>query len=110
MTEPKKFKRGRRTYTRMGQFKEVRIDPKNQPKPEAVAPAPAVPIDMDPALETGVYSNQTTVYRSADEVVLDFGFVPSAPPRGRVRSRVIVSHAHAKKLAKLLKNAVEEID
>ena len=109
MTEPKQFKRGRRTYTRMGSFREVRIEtPKNKVDSAAV-PTP-VPMDVEATLETGVYSNQATVYRSADEVVIDFGFVASTQPRGKVRSRVVVSHKHARELAQLLKKAVEELD
>lgn len=105
MTEPKQFKRGRRTYTRMGSFREVKIEgSKGAPAP-AAAP---VPMDIDAALEQGVYSNQATIYNSTDEVVLDFGFVAAAAPRGRVRSRVVISHKHAKMLSQLLKKAAEE--
>lgn len=102
MTEPKQFKRGHRTYTKMGSFREVRIEGK---APAETPPPPAMTID--PATETGVYSNQTSVFGSADEVVVDFGFVSQQIPKGRVRSRVVMSHKHARELAKLLKKATE---
>lgn len=107
MTEPKQFKRGRRTYTRMGNFKEVRIEG-NKPKSETGPETKPATLEIDAATETGVYSNQSTVYRSNDEVVMDFGFVTASHPRGRVRSRVVVSHKHARELAQMLKKASED--
>lgn len=106
MTEPKQFKRGRRTYTRMGSFREVRIDT-GKLVPPTETPGEQ-PMEMDAAQETGVYSNRATVYRSPDEVVIDFGFSAASNPRGKIRSRVVVSHRHARELAQLLKNATEE--
>ncbi len=106
MTEPRQFKRGRRTYTKMGSFREVRVET-GKAKPLAPLETP-IPLEVDPKTEEGIYSNEATVYRSADEVVVDFAFVSASPPRRRVRSRVVVSHQHARQLSNLLKKAVEE--
>ncbi len=108
MTDIKKFKRGNRTYTRVGQFKEVRID--GTPSKESSVPAPAVSVsmDIDSRTETGIYSNTTMVHRSADEIVVDFSYLPPHSTRGRVLSRVILSPKQARMIANLLKQASEE--
>ncbi len=105
MTEPKQFKRGRRTYTRMGAFKEIKIETGDPKKPAAA------PITLDPPSGPGgeaVYANVAAVHKSGDEVVVDFAFVPPRANRGRVRSRVILNHRHARRLGELLKKAAEE--
>jgi hypothetical protein len=110
MTEPKKFKRGKRSYTKWGpHFKEVKVD--GGPKPEAAQNQNKTPltIDVDPTLECGVYSNVTLLHRSSEELILDFSFVPPGQSRGRVRSRVVVSLKGVQVLADLLKKAANEI-
>ena len=109
MTDIKKFKRGHRTYTRMGQFREVRIDSnakKDTPLP--TSPSQQIQMDIDPRTEVGFYSNTTIVHRSSEEVVLDFSFVPAHASRARILSRVILSHKQAKQVAALLAEAANE--
>jgi len=65
MTEPKKFKRGRHTYTKWGHnFKEVRIEGKPKPPSEPEKPPVSMTFNVDAQTETGVYSNLTLVHRS----------------------------------------------
>lgn len=107
MTDIKKFKRGHRTYTRMGPFKEVRIE--SDAAPVQVAPqAPAMQLEIDPRTESGFYSNAAFVHKSPDELVLDFSFLQPHTGRGRILSRVILSPQLARRIAKLLKQATND--
>ncbi len=110
MTEPKQFKRGKRTYTRWGpSFKEVRVE---GPSKEAVplATATSVSFDVDPQTEIGVYSNVTTVHRSDEEVILDFAFLSPGQARGRVRSRVVIPLSHVQRLSTLLSKTADDMN
>ena len=103
MTEPKKFTRGKHTYTRWGpNFKEVRLEKTvEKQKVEPAAPT-SFSVDVDDATAQGVYSNTTLVHMSEEEVVLDFVYLFPGQGRGRVRSRVIIPLAHVGKLSTLL--------
>lgn len=46
----------------------------------------------------GVYSNLVLINHTPDEFVLDFSFVQPGTPRANVRSRVVLSPAHLKRL------------
>ncbi len=110
MTEIKKFKRGNRTYTRMGAYKEVRIDtdaPQQAP-PGASGPAPSVQVDVESTVESGLYSNAAFVHKSSDEIVLDFAFMQPHVSRARILSRVILAPQQARKIAKLLQEACND--
>ncbi len=47
----------------------------------------------------GVYSNLTLVNHSQGEFIVDFVFVQPMEPKARVRSRVVVTPQHAKRIA-----------
>ncbi len=108
MTEPKKFKKGKHTYTHWGpNFKEVRLEkPSKNVEPQE---SPSIAIDIDAVTALSVYSNFSIVHRSSEEVILDFLFLPHGRTRARVRSRVILSYRHVKKLAQLLNQTLNEI-
>lgn len=109
MTEPKRFKRGKHTYTNWGHnFKEVRIEGKPKEKPAAPPQQTSLSIDIDSTTDMGVYSNLTMVHKSPTEVILDFIFLQPGRNRGRLRSRVILSPKQAKKLSALLEKSVQE--
>jgi hypothetical protein len=107
MTEIKKFKRGHRTYTRMGAYKEVRIEPEPSPKGPEPSQAP-LQVDVDPRTEAGVYSNAVLVHRSSDEIILDFTFKQPHMARARILSRVILSPKQALQISRLLKEACHD--
>jgi hypothetical protein len=102
MTDIKKFKKGKHSYTRIGNFREVRFGGKPS---EEKAPAPPVPLDIDAKTETGVYANASVVRNSREEIILDLAFIPPNSPKGRVLSRVFLSFKHAKKLSDMLRKA-----
>ncbi|MCB4756869.1 MAG: DUF3467 domain-containing protein [Elusimicrobia bacterium] len=110
MTEPKRFKRGRRTYTKWGpNFKEVRVQGSTPPEGSLPPPSTSVTIDLDPVTELGVYSNMSALFLSGEEVILDFVFLPPGQSRGRIRSRVVLPFPHVHRLADVLKKTSEDI-
>lgn len=59
-------------------------------------------IKLDDDVAQGVYSNLTVVNHSEAEFVLDFIFIQPQAPQAKVRSRVITSPKHAKRLLRAL--------
>lgn len=74
------------------------------PKQAAGAPSKQLQIQLDDAISQGHYVNLTLVNHTETEFVLDFIFVQPHDPRARVRSRVISSPKHAKRLMMALQD------
>ena len=55
-------------------------------------------IQLDEDVAQGVYANLAVVNHNEAEFVVDFIFVQPQAPRAKVRSRVILSPQHAKRL------------
>ena len=55
-------------------------------------------IQLDEEMAQGAYANLAVVNHNDAEFVLDFIFVQPQAPRAKVRSRVITSPRHAKRL------------
>ena len=55
-------------------------------------------IELDDKIAGGVYSNLAIINHSATEFVVDFVSVMPGMPKGKVRSRVILTPEHAKRL------------
>lgn len=56
----------------------------------------------------GAYSNLMQILHTKEEFVLDFFF--NAPPQGMLASRVVVSPAHAKRIAAALAENVKKYE
>lgn len=108
MTDIKKFKKGNRTYTRMGRFREVRVGGESSALADSVTSIQKLQLDIDPRVETGTYSNVSFVHRSSEEVILDFSFLSPGAQRGRISSRIILPLKQARVLSQLLKEASSE--
>jgi hypothetical protein len=63
-------------------------------------------IQLDEETAQGVYVNLTVVNHNDSEFVLDFIFVQPQAPRAKVRSRVITSPRHAKRMLLALQENV----
>lgn len=62
-------------------------------------------VQLDEDMAQGVYSNLVLLNHTENEFVLDFAFIQPANGRAKVRSRVISSPRHTKRLlAALVKN------
>lgn len=72
-----------------------------QPKQEI-----KIEIQLDEEIAQGVYANLATVNHSDAEFTLDFIFVQPQAPRAKVRSRVITSPQHVKRLMLALQENV----
>lgn len=57
-----------------------------------------IEIQLDEELAQGVYANLAVVNHTDTEFVLDFIFVQPQAPRAKVRSRVVTSPKHFKRL------------
>ena len=63
-------------------------------------------IQLPPELSQGAYVNLTLVNHTETEFVFDFIFIQPLEPRATVRSRVITSPKHAKRLLSALSENV----
>ena len=107
--EPKKFVSGKHQYTKWGNHTEVRTmsDPKT--------PAPAAgqvhfQVEMDDATAQGVYANLAAMSHTETEFLFDFLFVQPNAPKARLRSRVISSPVHAKRVLAALADNVRKYE
>jgi len=59
-------------------------------------------IQIDDQTAQGIYSNLAIVQHSPSEFILDFVFINPGQPVAKVRSRIILTPDHAKRLHKAL--------
>lgn len=64
-------------------------------------------IRTEDTVANGIYSNFIVANQSETEFTLDFIFVPPQSKVANVRSRIILSPAHTKRLAMLLSNQLK---
>ena len=72
------------------------------PKPPSTGAEPHVHIDIDEVTAQGAYSNLVLINHNENEFVLDFAYLQPAQPRARVRTRIISSPRHTKRLLRAL--------
>jgi hypothetical protein len=70
------------------------------------AKKPEIQIEIDDATAQGSYSNLAMISHSENEFVIDFIFLQPQVAKGKVRSRVIVSPGHAKRLLAALQDNI----
>ncbi len=71
---------------------------------------PSLEIQLDNDVAQGTYANLAIVNHTDAEVTLDFIYVQPQELKGKVRSRIIVSPRHAKRLLHALKENVERYE
>ena len=64
-----------------------------EPKKEA-----GIQIQLDEAIAQGIYINLALINHTETEFILDFIYVQPQSPQGKVRSRVLTSPIHMKRL------------
>lgn len=67
-------------------------------------------IEMNDEIAQGAYINMGTVSHTETEFVLDLIYVQPQQPRGRVRSRVITSPRHIKRLVAALQDNIRRYE
>jgi len=105
--EPKKYVSGRHQYTKWGKVTEVRAMSEPKTKSEAGA---QLQVDMDETTAQGVYANLAGVLHTEAEFILDFLFLQPNQPKARLRSRVISSPLHTKRLLAALADNVRKYE
>lgn len=65
-----------------------------------------VHIEIDEATAQGSYANLAMISHSDSEFVLDFIFLQPQAPKAKVRSRIITSPAHAKRVVAALQENI----
>jgi hypothetical protein len=78
----------------------------DEPKP----PAPRVQVQIDEAVAQGTYSNLVLLNHSETEFVLDFAYLQPSSPIAKVRSRIISSPRHTKRLLSALQKNLERYE
>lgn len=67
-------------------------------------------IELSEDVAGGVYSNLAMIVHSQSEFVLDFIQLLPGVPKAKVRSRIIVTPEHAKRLLQALKDNLEKYE
>ncbi|MFA6029392.1 MAG: DUF3467 domain-containing protein [Elusimicrobiota bacterium] len=106
--QPKKFVRGKHQYTQWGKSTEVRTmtEQKNPQQPEGVQ----LQVEADDATAQGMYANLAGITHTETEFVLDFLFLQPAQPKAKLRSRIISSPLHTKRLLAALADNVRKFE
>lgn len=65
-------------------------------------PQGQINIELDEATAEGIYSNLAIINHSASEFVLDFVCIMPGTPKARVKSRIVLTPQHAKRLLKAM--------
>lgn len=74
------------------------------------AGSPKLSVQIDDDVAQGVYSNLVLLNHTENEFVLDFAFLQPANGRAKVRTRVISSPRHTKRLLQALQKNLERYE
>ncbi|GET44994.1 MAG: DUF3467 domain-containing protein [Capnocytophaga felis] len=67
-------------------------------------------IELDEKVADGIYSNLAIINHSMSEFVIDFVSVMPGIPKAKVRSRVILTPQHAKRLLNALSENIQRFE
>lgn len=67
-------------------------------------------IELDDKTAEGTYSNLAIINHSVSEFIVDFISVMPGQPKAKVKSRIILTPQHAKRLAKALADNVHKFE
>ena len=67
-------------------------------------------IELSEKTAQGIYSNLAVINHSATEFVVDFVSVMPGMPKGKVRSRIILTPEHAKRLLFALDDNIQKFE
>ncbi len=79
-------------------------DKKNKPKQGQIN------IELDEKVAEGTYSNLAIINHSVSEFVVDFVSIMPGTPKSKVKSRIILTPQHAKRLLKALADNVHRFE
>ncbi|EAP87092.1 DUF3467 domain-containing protein [Croceibacter atlanticus] len=67
-------------------------------------------IELDETVAQGTYSNLAIINHSVSEFVVDFVNIMPGTPKSKVKSRIILTPQHAKRLAKALNDNIKRFE
>ena len=67
-------------------------------------------IELDEAVAEGTYSNLAIINHSVSEFVVDFVNIMPGRPKSKVKSRIILTPQHAKRLLKALRDNIHRFE
>ena len=67
-------------------------------------------IELDQAIAEGTYSNLAIINHSVSEFIVDFINIMPGVPKAKVKSRIILTPQHAKRLTKALVDNVRKFE
>lgn len=67
-------------------------------------------IEIDEKTSDGIYSNLAIINHSASEFVIDFISIMPGSAKNKVKSRIIITPQHAKKLRKALNDNIDRFE
>ena len=67
-------------------------------------------IELNEDIAEGVYSNLAIINHSVSEFVVDFVNIMPGTPKSKVKSRIILTPQHAKRLAKALNDNIKRFE
>ena len=76
----------------------------NQPQPGQIN------IELDEKIAEGIYSNLAIINHSPSEFVLDFVTIMPGVPKSKVKSRIILTPQHAKRLLAALGENIQRFE
>lgn len=71
---------------------------------------PHLDIELSEEVAEGIYSNLAIITHSQSEFVLDFIKIMPGVPKARVKSRILLTPQHAKRLAKALTENLQKYE
>lgn len=71
---------------------------------------PEIQIEIDDNTAQGVYVNLAMIGHSENEFIVDFIFMQPQNPKSKVRSRIITSPGHAKRLLAALADNIKKYE
>lgn len=79
-------------------------------EPPIESQGPSLQIELSEEVAEGVYSNLVMISHSPEEFILDFIRVMPGVPKARVKSRIVVTPGHAKRLLAALADNIQRYE
>ncbi|WP_299338021.1 DUF3467 domain-containing protein [uncultured Psychroserpens sp.] len=71
---------------------------------------PGINIELDEKIAEGTYSNLAIINHSVSEFVIDFVSIMPGTPKSKVKSRIILTPQHSKRLLKALGDNIKRFE
>ena len=71
---------------------------------------PGINIELSEEIAEGIYSNLAIITHSASEFILDYIRIMPGGPKGKVKSRIVTTPEHAKKLHRALSDNLSKYE